>query len=132
LRGKNGRPTATDTGVPTINGTFRYPDIVVDCGKRDDQAMRATTPTLVIEVLSPSTRGFDSHKKMIEYKSHPDIKYIVLIDTSSACALLHIRNGKAWGEVMYDGLDALMEFPEIGATLALSDDYYGLEVLHAT
>ncbi len=69
---------------------------------------------------------------MIEYKSHPDIKYIVLIDTSSACALLHIRNGKAWGEVMYDGLDALMEFPEIGATLALSDDYYGLEVLHAT
>jgi Uma2 family endonuclease len=131
LRGKNCRPTAADTGVPTSNGTIRYPDIVVDCGKRDDQAMRATTPTLVIEVLSPSTRGFDSHKKMIEYKSHPDIKYILLIDTSSACALLHIRNGEAWGEVMYDGLDALIEFPEIGATLALSDVYYGLDVLHA-
>ena len=68
LRGKKCRPTAADTGVPTINGTIRYPDIVVDCGKRDDQSMRATAPTLVIEILSPSTRGFDSHKKVMEYK----------------------------------------------------------------
>jgi len=128
LRGKKCRPTAADTGVPTINGTIRYPDVVVDCGKRDDQAMRATAPTLVIEVLSPSTRGFDSHKKVIEYKSHPDIKYILLIDTNNACSLLHFRDGEGWGEVMYDSLDDVIEFPEIGATLALSDIYYGLEL----
>jgi Uma2 family endonuclease len=30
---------------------------VVDGGRRDDQAMRATAPTLVIEILSPSTRA---------------------------------------------------------------------------
>lgn len=128
LRGKKCRPTAADTGVPTINGSVRYPDVVVDCGKRDDQAMRATAPTLVIEVLSPSTRGFDSHKKVIEYKSHPDIKYILLIDTNNACSLLHVRDGEGWGEVMYDSLDDVIDFPEIGATLALSDIYYGLDL----
>jgi len=58
-----------DTAVMT-NGNVRYPDVVVDCGKRDDQAMSATSPTLVIEVLSQSTRLFDSHKKLNEYKSH--------------------------------------------------------------
>lgn len=128
LRGRKCRPTAADTGVSTIGGNIRYPDIVVDCGQRDDKAMHATTPTLVIEVLSPTTRGFDSHRKVIEYKSHPDIKYILLIDTDNACSLLHYRDGEGWGEVMYDNLDDVIELPEIGASLALRDIYYGLEL----
>jgi Uma2 family endonuclease len=127
LRGKQCRPTAADTGVPTVNGNIRYPDVVVDCGQRDDQAMRATAPTLVIEVLSPSTRGFDSHRKVAEYKSHPDVKYILLIDTNNACSLLHFRDDRGWDEVIYDSLDDIIGFPEIGASLALSDIYYGLE-----
>lgn len=127
LRGKKCRPTAADTGVPTSNGTVRYPDVVVDCGKRDDHAMRATAPTLVIEVLSPSTRGFDSHKKVLEYKSHPDIRYILLIDTNNACSLLHYHDGEGWSEKMYNNIDDIIEFPEIGAALALSDIYDGLE-----
>ena len=97
-------------------------------GKRDDQAMCATTPTLIIEILSPSTRGFDSHRKIIEYKSHPDIKYILLIDTNNACSLLHYRDDEGWAEVMYDNLDDVIEFPEIGVSLALNDIYYGLEL----
>jgi Uma2 family endonuclease len=128
LRGQKCRPTAADTAVPTINGNVRYPDIVVDCGPRDDQAMRATMPTLVIEVLSPSTRGFDSHKKVNEYKTHPDIKYILLVDTDSACALLHYREESGWYEESYDSLDDVIEFLGIGASLALSDIYYGLEM----
>lgn len=127
LRGKRCRPTAADTGVATSNGTIRYPDVVVDCGKRDDQAMHATAPTLVIEVLSPSTRGFDSHKKVLEYKSHPDIRYILLIDTNNACSLLHFRDGEGWWEKMYNDIDDNIDFPEIGASLALSDVYEGLE-----
>lgn len=127
LRGKGCRPTAADTGVSTASGTVRYPDVVVDCGPRDDQAMLATEPTLVIEVLSPSTRSFDSHKKVLEYKSKPEIKYILLIDTNNACSLLHYRDGEGWGEIMYNNLNDVIDFPEIGAKLALSDIYYGLE-----
>jgi Uma2 family endonuclease len=128
LRGSKCRPTAADTGVPTVNGNIRYPDVVVDCGPRDDRAMMATMPTLVIEVLSPSTRLYDSHRKITEYKSHPDIKYILLIDTNNASLLLHSKNGESWSEALYDSLDAVVEFPEIGASLALSDIYYGLEM----
>jgi Uma2 family endonuclease len=127
LRGGKCRPTAADTAV-TTNGNVRYPDVVVDCGRRNDQSVRATTPTLVIEVLSQSTRLFDSHKKLNEYKSHPDIKYIVLVDTDSARALLHYRDGAGWRERVYEDLNEVIEFPEIGASLALSDVYYGLEI----
>lgn len=127
LRGGKCRPTAADTAV-SANGNVRFPDIVVDCGRRDDQSMRATTPTLVIEVLSQSTQLFDSHKKLNEYKSHADIAYIALIDAASTRALLHYRKGAEWRERVYDDLDAVMEFPEIGASLALSDIYFGLEL----
>jgi len=126
LRGGKCRATVSGTAVPTINGTIRYPSVVVDCGKRDDPAMRSTAPTLVIEILSPSSRCFDSHKKVIEYKSHHEIKYILLIDAIKACSLLHYRDSVGWGEVMYDSLDDVVEFPEIGATLKLSDVYDGL------
>lgn len=127
LRGGKCRPTAADTAV-TANGNVRYPDVVVDCGPRDDQSMRATKPTLVIEVLSQSTRTFNSHKKLNEYKSHPDVKYIVLVDTDSARLLLHYRDGAGWSERIYENLTDIIEFSEIGASLALSDVYYGLEL----
>lgn len=127
LRGKPCRTTAADTGVSTSTGTVRYPDVVVDCGRRDDQSMLATEPTVVIEALSPSTRSFDSHRKVREYKSKPEIAYILLIDTNNACVLLHYRDGEGWGETMFDAPDDVIELPEIGATLALSDIYYELK-----
>lgn len=128
LRGKPCRPTAADTGVSTSTGTVRYPDVVVDCGRQDDQSMLATEPTVVIEVLSPSTRGFVSHRKVLRYKSKPEITYILLVDTNNACVLLHYRDGDGWGETMYDAPDDVIELPEIGASLALSNIYYGLEL----
>lgn len=128
LRGKRCRPTAADTGVSTNSGTVRYPDIVVDCGRRDDKSMVATEPTVVIEVLSPSTRGFDSHRKILEYKSRPDINCILLIDTNDACCLLHHRDGSGWSETMYTSLENIIEFPEIEAFLELSEIYFGIEM----
>lgn len=126
LRGKKCRPTTANTGVATTSGTVRYPDVVVDCGRRDDQSMVATEPTVVIEVLSSTTRGFDSHRKVFEYKSKPEITFILLIDTNSACVLLHYREGKGWGETIHDDLDDVIILPRIGAGLSLSEIYEGV------
>ncbi len=128
LRGGRCRPTIADTAVSTVGGNVRYPDVVVDCGQRNDQSMRATTLTLVIEMLSRSTSLFDSHRKLNEYKSHQDIKYIVLFDPDGAHALLHYREDAGWRERAYDDLNDVIEFPEIEASLALSDVYYYLEL----
>lgn len=127
LREKGCRPTAVKSGISTIFGTVRFPAIVVDCGRRDDQSMLATEPMLVVEVLSPSTRDFDSHRKVFEYKSKPGIRYILLIDTNDACALLHAREGEGWCETLYQRFGDVIDFPELGATLALSDTYDGLD-----
>lgn len=128
LRGKKCRPTASDTAVATAEGTLRYPDIVVDCGPRDDQSMRATTPAAVVEILSPSTRGFDSHRKVAEYKSLRDIVHILLIDTEKTACLLHSRDGTVWHERAFASLAEIVRLPAVDAALPLAEIYEGLDL----
>jgi len=128
LRGKGCRPTASDTAVATSAENVRYPDVVVDCGPREDTSMYATTPTMVIEVLSPTTRHFDSHKKLGEYLDHPDIMCVLLVDPDGACAILHRRDQDGWVRTLFEDLDDVIDLPEIGAYLSLRDVYEGLEL----
>lgn len=127
LRGSHCRTTAADSGVASSGENVRYPDVVIDCGQRDDTSMKATTPTVVIEVLSPSTRAIDSHLKLAEYKSNPDIQCIILIDTDAICTLLHRRTGDGWEEIAFRDIGDVIDLPEVNAKLALRDVYEGLE-----
>ena len=60
-----------------------YPDVVVTCGKAEagDEKI-VTDPKLVIEVLSPSTRGYDQRDKFVLYRSLPSLREYALIDPS--------------------------------------------------
>jgi len=58
-----------------------YPDVMVTCGKAeagDEQIV--TDPKLIIEVLSPSTKGYDKRDKFILYRSLESLREYVLID----------------------------------------------------
>ncbi len=67
-------------GVST-NGPFHYPDVMVTCDNRDQTARKVVYhPCLIIEVLSPSTEGFDRGKKFKHYRRIDTLKEYVLID----------------------------------------------------
>jgi len=127
LRGSGCRPTGSDTGVLTGDASVRYPDLVVDCGPRHDESMHATKPTVVIEVLSPSTRGFDSHLKLIEYKGNTDIRQVLLVDTVTPRVLVHRRDGEIWREEILTGLEGVIDLPDIRTELPMADVYDGIE-----
>ena len=58
-----------------------YPDVLVTCGKAeagDEQVV--TDPKLIIEVLSPSTKGYDKRDKFILYRTLASLREYVLID----------------------------------------------------
>ncbi|MCW7541663.1 Uma2 family endonuclease [Aquabacterium sp. A7-Y] len=60
---------------------YLYPDVMVTCGKAeagDEQVIN--DPKLVIEVLPPSTKGYDKRDKFILYRSLPSLREYVLID----------------------------------------------------
>lgn len=130
LRGTGCRATCSRTGVWTGTSTIRFPDLVVDCGARADQDMCATAPILVCEVLSPARDPFDTHLRVSEYRSVPDIACVLLIDPDTPRVIAHVRDGAGWCDRFHAGPDQIVALPKIGAALALCDVYDGLEFSH--
>lgn len=64
LRGSGCRPFTGAGSVETKPGQIRRLDVGVDCGRRDPNGTKAVSPRLVVEVLSPGTRDFDTFDKL--------------------------------------------------------------------
>jgi len=127
LRGSGCRPFTGDGSVETLPGRIRRPDAGVDRGRRDPEAYTAAEPKLVAEVLSPTTRDVDAFEKLGEYKDIESLTYILLIEPNAPEVALWARDGeRTWRKRSIQGLDAAVDLPEIGATLALADLYEGV------
>ena len=126
LRGGPCWPQSTDIAVRVPGGGVRRPDMTVDCGPFLDSSMEAQEPRLVLEVLSPSTMNFDRFRKLDEYRAHAAIRVILLAETRIPKVGLWRRNDEGWAVEEYEGLEATVPLPEIGAWLPLAELYQGL------
>jgi Uma2 family endonuclease len=71
--------------------TAYEPDALVNCGEpvpRD--SMTAPNPVIVVEVLSPSTRGIDTTVKLAGYFRVPSLKHYLIVDLGRR-HLMHYR-----------------------------------------
>jgi Uma2 family endonuclease len=116
-----------DAAVETAVDQIRYPDLVVDCSTRVDQGYLLQQPKLVSEILSPSTKTFDLTGKITEYWQIVSISDVLIVDPDRLRVQLHTRgvNGAPTVRIFSDG-DDVVDIPEIGVTLALSDIFEGL------
>lgn len=71
---------------------FFYPDLMVTCSARDaaDRLVKRE-PVLVVEVLSPSTAGFDRGAKFAAYRTLPSLQEVLLVDVAMRSADLYRR-----------------------------------------
>jgi Uma2 family endonuclease len=103
-------------------------DLGIDCGKPDDDSLTADKPALVIEVLSPTTGGFDVTVKLAEYQSLPSMDYILLVDTEMPTVHLYLRDQDGrWEDRIVKGLDAAIDLPKLNVALKLAEIYDGLQ-----
>ncbi|MDJ0658311.1 MAG: Uma2 family endonuclease [Crocosphaera sp.] len=81
LRNKGCKIQINDVKVQlSEQGPYHYPDVVVSCDERDKKAFKFLQyPCLIIEVLSPSTEGFDRGKKFRNYRQIETLKEYVLV-----------------------------------------------------
>ena len=127
LRGAACRPFTADTAVRIPAGNVRLPDAGVDCGTFRDETNWADEPTVVIEVLSASTRDFDLFVKVEEYKTVPSLRHILIVDPDEARAVHWSRNtGGTWSFQAHEGLEAAIVASPPPLTLKLADLYEGL------
>jgi len=63
---------------------YYYPDVAVTCHERDTDSTEdfILYPSLVVEVLSPSTAAFDRGNKFADYQTSPSLQEYVLITQS--------------------------------------------------
>jgi Uma2 family endonuclease len=60
---------------------FFYPDVIVTCSEADRQsALIKREPTLIVEVLSPSTAAYDLGDKFAHYRQIPALREIAFIN----------------------------------------------------
>ena len=75
-----------------------YPDLMVTCGKAeagDEQAV--TDPKLIVEVLSPGTRGYDQRDKFFLYRTLTSLREYVLINPAKRqVEVFTLADGGAW------------------------------------
>jgi Uma2 family endonuclease len=117
-----------DTYVATTGSNKRMPDMGVDCGKPADSSLMADKPSLVVEVLSPTTGGFDLTVKLTEYQGLPSLDYILFVDTENPTVHLYRRRDEGlWQDDLLKGLDAVIELEKLKISVPLRDIYEGLE-----
>ena len=128
LRGGPCRTFSPDQRFRTPSGLMTYADASVICGKIElasGTSDTAINPTVLVEVLSPSTREYDRGAKLAMYKEIPTLRDIVLVDPDSVQIDHHFRTHQDWETRVYRGLDAVVRLAGIPVQLPLFDVYDG-------
>jgi Uma2 family endonuclease len=128
LRGKKCRAHSADMRVLVAQGgLYTYPDLSATCEEAqyaDSGADTLLNPTLVVEILSPSTEGYDRGKKARLYRDMPSLKELLLVAQDGYEVELHRRQPDgAWTINNAVGLDGSIELTSIGCTLRLGELY---------
>ena len=107
-----------------------YPDVIVYCGeprieKRSGEML--LNPTLLIEVLSPSSADYDRGTKWDFYRGIPSLQeYLVLWQEKPAAERFTRQGDGFWLLSEWQGLEAEVSLESIGARLRLSEVYEGV------
>lgn len=115
----------------STTGLYTYPDISVVCGTEkfeDDRQDILLNPTVILEILSPSTESYDRGKKFQHYRTLQSLQEYILISQDSPRIEHYVRQeNDQWLLSEANQLDAVIEMPSIQCRLLLADVYEKVE-----
>lgn len=130
LKGKPCRAFTSDMKVRldlADHTRFYYPDVQVVCDSRSGDSHYQDRPVVVVEVLSESTRRTDLGEKRDAYLTIPSLKVLLFVESEAATALvLRRKPSGGFAEEFYSGTDAVIQLPEIEASIPLADVFSGI------
>lgn len=97
---------------------FYYPDVMVTCNPADgERSQHKGAPSLVVEVLSPSTEAFDRGAKFADYRQLPSLREYLLIEPVRGGLELFRRDAGDHWVLHAFGPTETVELTSIGAQL---------------
>jgi len=122
--------------IRTPSGKAAYPDAVVVCGPRvldPDDKNSTTNPTLIVEVLSESTEGYDRGDKFTHYRSCPSFVEYVLVTTQGTPRIERfIKTDGVWTICDHAGSGEQQRLSSVDALLDVDTIYGGLVAADGT
>lgn len=121
-------------------GLYTYPDVIVVCGRpqlEDHHDDTLLNPSVIVEVLSPSTEAYDRGAKFSQYRRLESLTDYLLISQDRALVEHYERQpdenspagepGTRWLLTAYQGLDNTVIIPSIDVELPLKEIYDKVE-----
>ncbi len=110
---------------------YSYPDIVVVCGEpkfRDRREDTLLNPTVVVEVLSPSTESRDRGEKFLRYRQIESLTdYLLIAQNERRVEQFTKQSDGSWR--LTETVDAgELRLESVGCTLALNDIYNKVKI----
>ena len=133
LKGKSCRPYGSDMriNIPE-NSFFTYPDISIICGEiipSEEDEDTATLPTVIIEILSPSTKNYDRGEKFMLYRAIPALKEYILVDSESIhVEHFAINNAGLWQLEEHNKVVEKIMIESLNIQLLIQDVYEGTKL----
>jgi Uma2 family endonuclease len=120
LKGSPCEPFGSDMKVRVADNFF-YPDMLVVCDFDESKPYYSESPSIIVEVLSPSTRKHDQKIKFLHYLNIDSLQEYVLIEQDVAQVTVY-RKQDAWRPSHYF-LGETFRLDSTDTVLAVADIY---------
>ena len=108
-------------------GTYTYPDVIVMCGeprfRRNAAQDTLLNPTLLFEILSPSTELIDRNQKHAQYLQIPSLKGYFLVAQDKPLIEAYLRSGDDWHYRSASGRDTALIIESPACEIPLREVY---------
>jgi Uma2 family endonuclease len=132
LKGRPCEVYISDMRVKVSAKIYTYPDVTVACGDirfEDEQVDTLLNPTVIFEVLSPSTEHEDRGRKWVSYRTIESLREYILVAQDAPRVEHHLRQAEGgWLLTETHQLDDVLELPSIGCRLPLREIYAKVDV----
>ena len=106
---------------------FYYSDATIVCQQNNANDSFQDSPVVIVEVISESTRRTDEYEKCEAYLTIDSLNTYILVEQTSASALVYRRADSGFDREVYTGLDAIIPLPEIECKLSFRELYQNVE-----
>jgi Uma2 family endonuclease len=128
LKGKPCQPYGPDMRINIPENTlYTYPDITIVCGELENSPEDEDSvikPTIIIEILSPSTKNYDRGEKFKLYRDISSLREYILVDTAAIhIEAFRINSGGHWELEEYKLLSGQLSLISIDVAIPVADIY---------
>jgi Uma2 family endonuclease len=131
LRGRPCEVYASDMRVKVQRtGMYTYPDVVALCEQprlEDAELDTLLNPSVIVEVLSPSTESYDRGEKFAHYRRLDSLQEYVLVAQGTPRIEHFRREGDHWVLTEISGPGGELRLQSLGCMLRLADIYDRVE-----